>query len=156
MRCPGGARAISSAALSFGLLAARGSIPDVFSIEIANGLLLLGYGFLLAGTRAFSGRETPATAFLIAPLVWLTAMQVPAIASDINLRVVIVSSMQCTFVLLMAYEFWRERAEPLLSRWPTIFVLCTHAVILPGRMISRDGHADHVAARTSSAARCSP
>ncbi len=121
--------------VSFGLLSARGSIPDVFSIEIANGLLLLGYGFLLAGTRAFSGRETPVTTFLVAPLIWLTAMQVPTIAADINLRVVIVSSMQCTFVLLMAYEFWRERAEPLLSRWPTIIVLCTHAVILSGRMI---------------------
>jgi len=121
--------------LSFGLLSARGSIPDVFSIEIANGLLLLGYGFLLAGTRAFSGRETPVTTFLVAPLIWLTAMQVPAIASDINLRVLIVSSMQCTFVLLMAHELWRERAEPLLSRWPTILVLCTHAAILSGRMI---------------------
>jgi hypothetical protein len=25
----------------------------------------------------------------------------------------------------MVYEFWRERAEPLLSRWPTIIVLLT-------------------------------
>ena len=48
----------------------------------------VGYGFLLAGTRAFGGRETPVTVFLIAPLIWLTAMQVPAIANDINLRVV--------------------------------------------------------------------
>ena len=38
---------------SFGLLAARGAIPNVLSIEIANALLLVGYGFLLAGTRAF-------------------------------------------------------------------------------------------------------
>ena len=30
----------------------------------------------------------------------------------------------------MAYEFWRERAEPLLSRWPTIIVLLTHMVVL--------------------------
>src|ERR1051325_8548470 len=43
--------------LSFALLSARGEIANVFSIEIANGLLLLGYSFLLAGTRAFSGRE---------------------------------------------------------------------------------------------------
>jgi len=120
---------------SFGLLAARGVIPNVLSIEIANALLLVGYGFLLAGTRAFSHRETPVTVFLIAPLIWLTAMQVPAIANDINLRVVIVSSMQCTLVALMAYELWRERAEPLLSRWPAIILLITHAVMLNARMV---------------------
>jgi diguanylate cyclase (GGDEF)-like protein len=121
--------------LSFALLSARGEIANVFSIEIANGLLLLGYSFLLAGTRAFSGRETPVTVFLIAPLIWLTAMQVPAIANDIDLRVIIVSSLQFGLIALMAYEFWRERAEPLLSRWPTIILLATHAVILIGRMI---------------------
>jgi diguanylate cyclase (GGDEF)-like protein len=119
---------------SFGLLAARGVIPNVLSIEIANTLLLVGYGFLFAGTRAFSRRATPVTVLLIAPLIWLTAMQVPAIANDINLRVVIVSSMQCTLVALMAYELWRERAEPLLSRWPAIILLLTHVVMLNARM----------------------
>ncbi|HKS65375.1 MAG TPA: GGDEF domain-containing protein [Xanthobacteraceae bacterium] len=121
--------------LSFGLLSARGEIANVFSIEIANALLLLGYSFLLAGTRAFSGRETPVTVFLVAPLIWLTAMQVPAIATDIDLRVIIISSLQFSFIALMGYELWRERAEPLLSRWPTIILLATHAVILIGRMI---------------------
>jgi diguanylate cyclase (GGDEF)-like protein len=121
--------------LSFALLAARGSIPDVLSIEMANGLLLVGYGLLYAGMRAFAGRETPVTTFLIAPLVWLTAMRVPAIAGDINARIVIVTSMQCTFVVLIAYELWRERAEPLLSRWPTIIALLTHAAMLSGRIV---------------------
>ncbi len=121
--------------MSFALLSARGEIANVFSIEIANGLLLLGYSFLLAGTRAFGGRETPVTAFLVTPLIWLTAMRVPAIASDINVRVVVVSSLQCTLVALMAYELWRERGEALLSRWPTIILLATHAVILTGRMV---------------------
>jgi diguanylate cyclase (GGDEF)-like protein len=121
---------------SFGLLAARGAIPNVLSIEIANALLLVGYGFLLAGTRAFSHRETPVTVFLIAPLIWLTAMQVPAIANDITLRVLIVSSMQCTLVALMAHELWRERAEPLLSRWPAIILLITHVVMLNARMVT--------------------
>ena len=75
------------------------------------------------------------TVFLIAPLIWLTAMQVPAIAADINLRVVVVSAMQCMLVGLMAYEFWRDRAEALLSRWPAIILLVTHMSILIGRGI---------------------
>ena len=44
---------------SFALLVGARRDPDVLSIEIANALLLLGYSFLLAGTRAFGGRETP-------------------------------------------------------------------------------------------------
>ena len=122
------------AGASFALLSARGVIPDVLSIEIANALLLVGYGLLFAGTRAFSGRETPVSMFLIAPLIWLTAMQLPAIANDISLRVVIVSAMQCILVALMAHELWRERAEALLSRWPAIILLITHVVMLNARM----------------------
>ena len=60
---------------AFALLSARTVIPDVLSIELANTLLLVGYGFLLAGARAFSGRTTPTTALLVAPLIWLTAMR---------------------------------------------------------------------------------
>jgi diguanylate cyclase (GGDEF)-like protein len=122
--------------ISFALLSARGLIPNVLSIEIANALLLLGYGFLYAGTRAFGGRDTPVTVFLIAPLIWLTAMQLPAIAAEINLRVVVISSLQCVFVALMAYELWRERAEPLLSRWPAILLLLTHVLVLNARMVT--------------------
>ena len=122
--------------VSFGLLSASGVIADVLSIEIANALLLVGYGFLFAGARAFARRETPVTVFLIAPLIWLTVMQVPAIANDITLRVLIISSMQCALVALMAHELWRERAEPLLSRWPAIILLITHVVMLNARMVT--------------------
>ena len=123
-------------ALAFALLSLRGSIPNVLSIEIANALVLLGYSFLFAGTRAFGGRDTPVTVFLIAPLVWLTAMRVPAIADDIDLRVFVVSSLQCLFVALMAYELWRDRAEPLLSRWPAIILLLTHVMVLHARVVT--------------------
>jgi diguanylate cyclase (GGDEF)-like protein len=120
---------------SFGLLAARGVVPDVLSIEIANALVLVGYSFVFAGARAFNGRDTPVTVFVVAPLIWLTAMKVPTIAADINLRAIVVSSLQCSLVALTAYEFWRERAEPLLSRWPTIALLGTQFVMLNTRMI---------------------
>ena len=50
---------------------------------------------MLAGARAFSGRETPATAFLVAPLIWLIAMRVPAIAPTSTLRIIVVTSVQC-------------------------------------------------------------
>jgi diguanylate cyclase (GGDEF)-like protein len=113
---------------AFGLLSARGAIPDVLSLDIANGSLLLSYTLFLAGARAFGGRDTPPTVFLIGPLFWLIALRVPAVAADINLRVMLMTFCQVSLVLLIAYEFWRERAEPLLSRWPAIFVLLLHSV----------------------------
>jgi diguanylate cyclase (GGDEF)-like protein len=121
-------------AASFALLSARGVIPDVLSIEVANAATLSSYACLLAGARAFNGRETPPTVFLIAPLIWLIAMQVPAVVADINLRIVIVTSCQCIFLALTVYEFWRERAEPLLSRWPAIVVLVSQMVALSVRV----------------------
>lgn len=121
-------------ATSFSLLAARGFIPDVLSIEVANTAVLLSYAFVLAGARTFNGRETPPTVFLLAPLIWLTAMRVPLLADDINMRLVIVTSCQITFLALTVHEFWRERAEPLLSRWPTIVVVLTQMIVLVLRL----------------------
>jgi len=120
---------------SFALLALRGVIPDVLSIEIANALLLLSYSVILAGARAFGGRDTPVAVFLIAPLIWLTAMTVPWIATKIDVRVVIVSTLQVTIVAMVAFEFWRGRAEPLLSRWPAILLLIFHMTMLTTRMV---------------------
>src|SRR5581483_900876 len=120
----------------FALLTARGAIPDVLSIEIANVVVLLSYSFLVAGARAFHGRETPVTVFLIAPLIWLTAMRVPMIAADVNQRVVVMSILQCVLIALVAYEFWRGRAEALLSRWPAIGLLVFHATTLNIRIVS--------------------
>lgn len=121
-------------AASFALLAARGVIPDVLSIEVANTAVLLSYAFVLAGARAFNGRETPPTVFLVAPLIWLTSMQVPAVAADINLRIVVVTSCQVALLGLIVHEFWRERGEALLSRRPTIIVLLTQMASLSLRL----------------------
>lgn len=123
-----------SAAVSFALVSARGRIPDVLSVELGNSAVLLAYMFLVSGTRAFNGRETPPTAFLVAPLLWLTAMRIPAVQTDVALRIVIITLCQCVMTGFIVYEFWRERAEPLLSRWPTIIVLLTHGVVLGLRL----------------------
>jgi diguanylate cyclase (GGDEF)-like protein len=122
------------AALSFALVSARGRIPDVLSVELGVSAVLLAYVFLIAGTRAFNGRETPPTTFLIAPLIWLTSMRIPAVQDDVALRIIIITSCQCVMTGCVIYEFWRERAEPLLSRWPIIILLLTHLIVLALRL----------------------
>lgn len=119
----------------FALLSARGVIPNVISIEIANALLLVTYSCLLAGARAFGGRDTPLTVFVLAPLLWLTLMRNPTFAADLTLRIATMSMLQATFTFMIAYEFWRDRAEPLLSRWPGIVVLLAHTAVLMVRIV---------------------
>jgi diguanylate cyclase (GGDEF)-like protein len=117
-------------AIGLGLLAARGAIPSALSVEIANAFNLLGYSFVLAGARSFGGREMPPAAYLLAPLVWLIAMRLPPFEADINLRIILVTTCQITITALVVNEFWRDRNEPLLSRWPVIVLLLSHAALL--------------------------
>ena len=49
-------------ALSTALFAARGEIPNVWSIVVANAILAIGHGLLWSGTRDFEGRPYPSSA----------------------------------------------------------------------------------------------
>jgi signal transduction histidine kinase len=43
-------------AFSFALLTSRDAAPDFVTVDIANALVLLGYGLTWMGARAFDGR----------------------------------------------------------------------------------------------------
>ena len=43
-----------------------------------------------------------------------------------NVRVLLGSGIIAAYTWLVAYEFWRGRNDPLLSRWPTILVLAAY------------------------------
>ena len=59
------------AAAATALIAARGHIPDIWSIMIANALLATAYGTLWAGMRNFEGRRLLIAATLYALAAWL-------------------------------------------------------------------------------------
>jgi diguanylate cyclase (GGDEF)-like protein len=121
-------------AMGLGLLAGRGKLPDFLSIDIANALMLLGYGLTWAGARLFDGRKVPPLIVVFAPILWLLACRIPLFANEINLRIVIGSSMLAMLALATAEELWRGRAEPLMSRWPAVIVLIAYAGALLARI----------------------
>src|SRR5690242_18524033 len=41
----------------------------------------------------------------------------------------VASGIITAYTWLTAYEFWRGRAEPLVSRWPAIFMLFAHGAL---------------------------
>src|SRR5437588_442467 len=110
-------------AVGLALVSSRGAVPNFIAIDLANALVLLAYGLIWAGARVFDGRKVLPLVVVFAPAVWLLACRIPAFESDTNLRVVVLSAMTAMLAAATAEEFWRGRAEQLMSRWPTIIVL---------------------------------
>lgn len=113
-----------------GSLTSLGRSPDFISIDLANALILLGYGLIWMGARVFDGRPVRGHLVIVAPLIWLAACRIPAFVADVSLRTVLISAMMAMLVAVTAEEFWRGREEPLMSRWPTVVVLLAYGAVL--------------------------
>ncbi|MEX2036365.1 MAG: GGDEF domain-containing protein, partial [Xanthobacteraceae bacterium] len=53
----------------------------------------------------------------------------PLFAGSLQARVLLSSGIIAGYTWATAYEFWRGRGEPLVSRWPAIFVLFAHGAL---------------------------
>ncbi len=121
-------------AIGLGLLTSHGALSDFLSIQLANALILFGYGLTWIGARIFDGRKVRPHMVFVAPAVWLLLCRLPGFAAAPNFRIVVVSTMLALLALLTAEEFWRGRDEPLMSRWPSVIVLLAYAGALLARV----------------------
>jgi diguanylate cyclase (GGDEF)-like protein len=116
-------------ACSIVLFGMYGSVSQAVSIDLANALLFLSFGVTWTGARVFDGRA-PQPMYLVAgPVLWLIVAHLPSFSGDLELRVLLSSGIITTYTWLTAYEFWRGRSEPLVSRWPAIFMLFAHGAL---------------------------
>ncbi len=116
-------------AASVALFGMYGSVPDLISIDLANGLLFTAFAFTWTGARVFDHRRPqPILMFGGAPM-WLVLCRVPSIAASWEVRVLLASGIIAAYTWATAYEFWRGRSEPLVSRWPAIFMLFAHGAL---------------------------
>lgn len=122
------------AAVATALIAARGQIPDLWSILIANALLAAGYGMLWAGMRNFEGQRPLFGAAMIGTLVWLVACAFPRFYGDYLARAELMAAVGVTYTLLTVHELWRGRREMLISRWLIMVILLVHAGAIPMRI----------------------
>ena len=61
--------------------------------------------------------------------LWLVVSRLPSFASSWDLRVLTSCGIITAYTWATAYEFWRGRSEPLVSRWPAIFMLFAHGAL---------------------------
>ena len=115
------------------LFGARGLVTDVWSIQTANALMMLGYGLLWTGARVFEGRKPIILWAFGGALVWFAACQFDAFMQSIAARLVLASVLVTSYSFAFISELWRGRHERLLSRWPVIAIAAIHVILFPVR-----------------------
>jgi diguanylate cyclase (GGDEF)-like protein len=114
-------------AVGVALIAARGDIPDIWSITIANAIIAAAYGIMWGGVRDFEGHPTSVPLMLAGAMIWLLACHIEAFFASLQARVALMSAIVFVYSGLSAWEFWQGRDERLIWRLPIIVVLVVHA-----------------------------
>jgi len=116
----------ASSVMMYGLY---GAVPDLISIDLANVILFSSFGVTWSGARVFSGRPALPGSLIAGAGLWLLAAQLPGFEAGSEIRGQLSSIIIAAYVWLAAYEFWRGRKEPLVSRWPAILLFITHGAM---------------------------
>jgi diguanylate cyclase (GGDEF)-like protein len=106
-----------------------GNMSEAFTIDLANALLLLSFAITWSGARVFDGREPLAMYIAAGPIAWVIVAHLPSFSGEFAMKLLLSSSIITCYTWLTAYEFWRGRGEPLVSRWPAIFMLFAHGAL---------------------------
>jgi diguanylate cyclase (GGDEF)-like protein len=102
----------AATALSAALIAARGHVPDLLSIEAANTIMLTGLGCWVAGVSVHCGR-TPRPWVLLPALLWVAGMFVPAVRDSLAARISLCSAAAAIaygMMLVQIWPGWRDRS----------------------------------------------
>jgi diguanylate cyclase (GGDEF)-like protein len=116
-------------ALSVVLLGLYGTVSDLISLDLSNAILLVSYAVTWNGARVFDGRATLPGSLIAGAAIWIGICLWPGFNADPHLRGFLSALIVGTYAWLTAYEFWRGRAERLVSRWPAIFILFAHGTL---------------------------
>lgn len=118
------------------LLAGREQIDDMWSIGLANAIILASYGLLHSGAVRFDGRRPQWGVSLIGAAVWLVVCGWPVFMDRFDLRVVVASSIAAVYCGLAAQALLRgSDEERLAARGRAIAALAAIVAVLSGRAL---------------------
>ena len=113
-------------ALSVMLFGMYGSVSELISIDLANVILFTSFAVTWTGARVFDGYAPKPLGMVAGAALWLVASRLTLFSEVMDARFLLACGIITTYTWLTAYEFWRGRSEPLVSRWPAIFMLFAH------------------------------
>jgi Diguanylate cyclase, GGDEF domain len=116
-------------AASVMLFGMYGSVSDLISIDLANAILFTAFAVTWTGARVFDHRKPNWILLFGGAALWLVLCRIPAVQGSWDLRMLFSSGIITAYTWATAYEFWRGRSEPLVSRWPAIFMFFAHGAL---------------------------
>jgi hypothetical protein len=116
-------------AVSIVLLGLHGSVPNSLSIDFANAVLFASFALTWSGARVFDRRPPEPALSLVGVAIWLAACRFSGFADDPELRATVGAGIVAGYTWLTAYEFWRDRDEALVSRWPPRSSCCSRTAL---------------------------
>ena len=116
----------AASVMLFGLY---GSVSDLISIDLANAVLFTSFAVTWTGARLFDHRRAQPALLFAGAAMWRIASRIPGFADSFDVRVLLSSGIITAYTWATAFEFWRGRSEPLVSRWPAIFMLFAHGAL---------------------------
>lgn len=116
-------------AVSIMLFGMYGAAPQLVTIDLANALLFTSFATTWTGARVFDGRPVEPVYLVGGAVIWLLICRLPVIIDFAELRALAAAAIITAYAWLTAFEFWRGRSEPLLSRWPAIFMLFAYGAL---------------------------
>ncbi len=114
---------------SIALFGMFGSVPDAISIDLANALLFTAFAVTWSGARVFDGRAPEPMYIVGGAILWILVSRSSSFVDSLDAKVLLSSGIIAAYTWATAYEFWRGRSEPLVSRWPAIFMLFAHGAL---------------------------
>jgi diguanylate cyclase (GGDEF)-like protein len=124
----GGPIIFTGAALTFYL---QSNWSDNFvAIAFGNAARIGAVGCLWYGIRLFEGRRPPWGAVTAISAAWVALCFYPPFVENLTARIVVVSLIMCALCALAANELWSERDDGLRSRFPTMLVFASAAILM--------------------------
>jgi len=112
------------------MLAAPALLPNAMGLCVGNALLCTAYAIMWAGARSFEGRRVHILLVGAGAAIWIGAFQFESFVASPAAWVMLVSAIVGCYALLSARELWYARDRELISRWPTMALVVSHACFL--------------------------